>query len=57
MLLSVIIVSFNGESYIEQAISSCVRLAGEDHEIIVVDNGSTDRSLELVRRMAPVSYT
>lgn len=55
MLLSVIIVSFNGESYIEQAISSCVRLAGEDHEIIVVDNGSTDRSLELVRRMAQES--
>lgn len=52
MLLSIIIVSFNGERYIEQAVSSCLCLAGADHEIIVVDNGSTDRSLELIRRMA-----
>ncbi|MGB3424339.1 MAG: glycosyltransferase [Castellaniella sp.] len=52
MLLSVIIISFNGEKYIGQAISSCLCLAGADHEIIVVDNGSTDGSLDLIRSIA-----
>src|SRR5690606_38997029 len=45
-------VSFNGERYIEQAVSSCLCLAGTGHEILVVDNGSTDRGLELGRRLA-----
>lgn len=52
MLLSVIIISFNGEKYLGQAISSCLCHAGSDHEIIVVDNGSTDGSLDLIRSIA-----
>ncbi|MGB6008044.1 glycosyltransferase family 2 protein [Castellaniella sp.] len=52
MLLSIIIISFNGEKYIGQAISSCLSLAELDHEIIVVDNGSTDGSLDLIRSIA-----
>jgi len=44
MLLSIIVISFNSERYIEQALSSCLYPGNADYEIIVVDNGSEDQT-------------
>ena len=49
-LISTIMTVRNGEPYIEEAVNSILSQTYSNFELIVVDNGSTDRSLELVRQ-------
>jgi N-acetylglucosaminyl-diphospho-decaprenol L-rhamnosyltransferase len=49
-LVSVVIVSYNTRSYVEQSLD---RLSGSPHELIVVDNASSDGTAELVRTRFP----
>jgi GT2 family glycosyltransferase len=52
--LSVIIVNWNGRDLLQQCLDSLVLTAGAlTHEVIVVDNASTDGSPELVRQSYP----
>ncbi|WP_456395467.1 glycosyltransferase [Desulfurobacterium sp.] len=56
--VSVIIVTFNSESIITGCLSSLVSELKEGDEIIIVDNNSEDRTVELVKKFAsgsPVS--
>lgn len=48
--VSVIMPCYNGERFIEEAIASFRAQTYADKELIVVDDGSTDRSVEIVRR-------
>jgi glycosyltransferase involved in cell wall biosynthesis len=48
-LLSFIVLSYNYEDYIKITIQSILDQTLQDFEIIVVDDGSTDRSCEVVR--------
>ena len=48
-LLSIVIVVRNGENHIEQAIRSIHSQAYDNVEHIIVDGGSTDRTLDIVR--------
>ena len=48
MTISVVIPVYNGEKYIEQAIKSVVHQPYKNIEIICVDDGSTDKSVEIV---------
>jgi len=48
-LLSVIMPSYNGEKYIGSALQSVVAEPREGIEVIVVDDGSSDLSLDIVR--------
>lgn len=48
-LVSIIIPCFNREKYISDAINSCLRQSYKNIEIIVVDDGSTDDSVELIK--------
>lgn len=56
-LISVIIPVYNGEKYLAQAIESILAQAYRPLEIIVVDDGSTDGSAEIVQRFGePIRY-
>jgi glycosyltransferase involved in cell wall biosynthesis len=48
--VSIIIPCYNGEQHIGKAIESCLHLDYPAVEIIVVDDGSRDRSLDIIRR-------
>ena len=48
-LVSIILPVYNGEDYIEQAIDSLLNQTVKHFEIIVIDDGSTDASLEILR--------
>ena len=50
MRVSIIIPCWNRQDYIEDAISSALRQTYSDVEIVVVDDGSTDRTVEAVRQ-------
>lgn len=51
-MISVIMPVFNGEKTIRQAILSAMRDQGDTEvELIVVDDGSTDRTPEILREL------
>ncbi len=52
MRLSIIIAMYNAEAYIEKCLLSAINhnISSEDYEIIVVDDGSSDSSNQLVTR-------
>ena len=54
--ISVIIPVYNGERYIAEAVGSVLSQDFSPLEIIVVDDGSTDQTAELLRSYANVRY-
>jgi glycosyltransferase involved in cell wall biosynthesis len=50
--VSVMIPAYNQESFIEETIASVRAQAYPDLEIVVADDGSTDRTAEVIRRVA-----
>ncbi len=55
MFLSVVMANFNGETYIEEAIKSVLDQEERSFEFIVVDDGSTDRSRQIIERYCGLS--
>lgn len=47
-MISVCIALYNGEKYIEEQLSSILKQLGNDDEVIVSDDGSTDNSLAVI---------
>ena len=52
--VSVVIPIYNGERFVAETLESVFAQSLPPHEVIVVDDGSTDRSLEVVRRFPAV---
>lgn len=48
--VSILIPCYNAERWIAQAIESALGQTWHDKEVVVVDDGSTDRSLEIIQR-------
>ena len=51
-LVSIIIVNWNGAPYIEKCVKSLLEMDYENFEIIVVDNNSSDKSVEILQRLS-----
>lgn len=49
VFLSVVVAAFNAERFIGEAVDSVLRQTHSDFELIVVNDGSTDRTLEILR--------
>lgn len=49
--ISVIVPVYNVEKYIEKCIRSIMEQTLEEIEIIIINDGSPDRSLEIVNRL------
>ncbi len=50
---SVIVLNWNGEPFLEECLGSLQRQSLRNYEVILVDNGSTDRSVEFVAKRFP----
>ena len=50
--ISVIIPVYNKEAYVEKALRSVIGQSFADLEVIVINDGSIDRSKEVVQRIA-----
>lgn len=51
-LISIIVPVYNCEKYIEKALNSLKEQTYQDIEVLVIDDGSTDKSLEIAERFA-----
>lgn len=51
MRISAIIPAYNSEAYLERAVRSLVETGQEGLEIVIVDDGSTDRTWEVAREL------
>lgn len=51
VLLSIIIPAWNCENYLEECLNSVLTQLPDDYELIVVDDGSTDRTPEPLRNI------
>src|SRR5579859_1031068 len=52
-LVSIIIINFNGKNYLEKCLNSLENQIYKKAEIILIDNASTDGSVEFVKKKYP----
>jgi glycosyltransferase involved in cell wall biosynthesis len=50
--VSCVIIVYNGDTYLDEAITSVIRQSSPDWELIIADDGSSDASREIARRHA-----
>ena len=55
-MVSVIIVVYNGEKYIQEALESVLNQTYKDIELVVADDGSTDNTRKIVEKYKDVVY-
>lgn len=50
-LVSVLVISYNQENLIRETVESCLDQSYKNYEIVVSDDGSTDRTVEILREL------
>jgi biofilm PGA synthesis N-glycosyltransferase PgaC len=50
--VTILIAAFNEEDHIEQTIKGCLRIDYDNYEIVIVDDGSRDKTLEKIKPYA-----
>ena len=50
-MISIIVTAYNAEKTIERCLNSILNNKYDDYEIIVVNDGSTDKTAELIERL------
>ncbi len=56
-MISVCLTTYNGEKYIKEQLDSIIEQLGESDEIIISDDGSTDRTLEVIAQYEDARIT
>ncbi|HFI0021633.1 TPA: glycosyltransferase family 2 protein [Streptococcus suis] len=51
-MISVIVPVYNNESYIERCIKSIINQTFKDLEVVIIDDGSTDKSLDICKQLS-----
>ena len=54
--ISVLMAVYNGSSHVHAAIDSILRQTFEDFEFIIVDDGSTDNTKEIIKRYQDMDH-
>lgn len=54
MLVSILITNYNKGEFLEEAITSALNQSFDDFEVVVIDDGSTDNSVEVIENYASV---
>ena len=49
MFITVILANFNGERFLDKAIKSVLNQTHKDFELIVIDDGFNDNSIEIIQ--------
>ena len=49
-MISVIIPNYNNSKYLEKCIESVLNQKYKDFELIIVDDGSTDNSIDIIKK-------
>lgn len=52
LFISIIIANYNGEKYLKTCLESVLKSSEIDYEILIIDNNSIDRSIEIVNEFA-----
>lgn len=50
-LISIIMPVYNAECYLNQGILSCLNQSYQNIELILIDDGSTDKSIEIINNI------
>lgn len=51
--LCVSLVTYNGEKYLQQCLESIAKQSFQNFELVVLDNGSSDGTIEIIKKYAP----
>jgi glycosyltransferase involved in cell wall biosynthesis len=54
--VTIIITSYNKDLYLKEAIDSCVAQNYKDFELLIIDDGSTDKSIEIIESYSELPF-